>query len=46
MHFHPFGIPVDEFLTLVVNAVQLPPSAYFVWARETLARARYRLVGG
>jgi len=40
MHFHPFGIPVDEFVVVAVNAANVPMAFYLGWARRTLASIR------
>lgn len=38
MHFHPFGVPVDELIVVAVNALQTPPSFYLELVRGWLRR--------
>lgn len=42
MHFHPFGIPLDEALFVCINACQTPLTFYVSWAKSKLGSVRLR----
>lgn len=37
MHFHPFGIPIDEFIVVALNASNVPLTFYLGLLRKRAA---------